>query len=191
MIERTEELGLAARLPIVVGGQLVELRTLNLEESEVWLGKLAEIAGNFDLPDKADPNAVLAAFAKQPPRAMLEMVQAYDLDEQLPRNLKQRFTQAELYNALKTMVRAEAPFLEDARSAAEAFGPQLRVMAASVLFNLYQQASSTNGLSPSGDSTPDPLEIVSPRNDSSSSGSTDSDEPAAKPTRKRSARRLP
>lgn len=186
MIERTEELGLAGRLPIVVGGQLVELRTLTLEESEIWQDGLTALVADFDLPDQNRPDAVLAAFVRQPASAMLKMLEAYDVDGRLPKDLKKRMSQAELYNAVKAAVLAELPFLTDARSAAEAFGPQLRAMATSVLFSLYQQASSTSGPLPSGDSTQPSSDDDSPRNGSSSSGSTANGASAEKPRKPRS-----
>lgn len=191
-IPRTEELALAGRLPIVVGGQRVELRTLNLEESERWLEQLssaaAQAAQDVQAIDEPGPGALLVAVAKLPIPTMLEAVRAYDVDGRLPANLKQRFTAAEVYAALKTMVRAEVPFLEDARSAAEAFGPQLRAMAASVLWTLFRQENSTSGPSLSGDSTPADSEEDSAKSSSSSSGSTATDEPAAKPMSKTRAR---
>lgn len=172
MIERTEELGLAARLPIVVGGSVVNLRTLNLDESETWQAQLAAKVTDFDLPDQGDAAAVLTAFTKQPTSVMLELVLAYDADGRLPADLRKRLTQAELYAAIKQMVIAEFPFVMDARSMAEAFGPQLRAMAASVLFSLSQRGSLPSGPSPIGESTPKPSVKGSRKNGSSSVGPT-------------------
>lgn len=172
MIERTEELGLAARLPIVVGGSVVNLRTLNLDESELWEATLAAKVADFDLPDKGDPAAVLTAFANQPSHVMLALVQAYDVDGRLPSDLPKRFTRAELYAAVKQMVLAENPFITDLHSMAEAFGPQLRAMAASVLFSLYQPAKLPSGPSLTGEPTPKPSAKGSRKNGSSSVGPT-------------------
>jgi hypothetical protein len=171
VIERTEELGLAARLPISVGGQLVQLRTLNLDESERWLGKVSAAVARLDVPDTGNPATVLADLAKQPAVVMLELVRAYDVENVLgtATALRKRMTQRELYDAVKQMVRAEAPFLEDARSVVEAFGPQLRAMAAGLLYRMSvqsQPANSTNGRSLSGASTPDNSELVSPKSGS-------------------------
>lgn len=187
MIERTEELGLAARLPIVIGGQPVALRTLNLDESEEWQGKLAAAVAEFDLPSSADPTALFTAIARQPTRIMLALVEGYDVDHALGANLRQRFTQRELYAALKQMVSAEAPFVEDARSVAEAFGPQLRMLAWQLLARLgapSPPASSTNGRSPTGDSTPTLSVVGSPKSESSSSGATASNGSTAKPRKR-------
>lgn len=167
MIERTEELGLSARLPIVVGGQQVELRTLNLEESETWQAKLAAAVAKYDLPESPDPATLFAAFVRQPTGVMLDLVLAYDLDKKLGTRaaLRKRMNQRELYAAVKTMVSAEAPFLEDARSVVEAFGPQLRAIAASVLTTAAiqsQRGNSTSGPSPNGVSILTPSEVGSP-----------------------------
>lgn len=155
MTERTEELGLAARLPIVVGGQVVELRTLNLDESEKWLERI-------DTLRDVDMSLV-------PVNTMLELVHAYDVERKLGSvaSLRKRFTQRELYDAINSMVRAEAPFQEDARSVVAASGlnlvlsPLLQQIAV-----LSQRASSTNGPSPSGASIP-----ASSGDDSAKSGS--------------------
>jgi hypothetical protein len=174
-----------------VGGQVVTLRTLSIEESEKWQDRLAGLASNFDLPDRADPDAFLKAIARQPTSVMLELVQAYDVDGLLPSDLRRRLTQVELYAAVKQMTRAELPFLEDARSMVEAFGPQLRAMIASVLFSLYGQASSTSGPSPIGDSTPASSDADSRTSGSSSSGATPSNGHAARPRNRASRRSTP
>lgn len=168
---RTEELGLAARLPIVVGGEQVELRTLNLDESEKWQAKLADGIAGFDIPESNDPSVVFAALAKQPTKVMLELVTAYDVGKVLgtPASLRKRITQRELYAAVKQMVSAEAPFVTDARSVVEAFGPQLRALAATMLervVNRSQQANSTNGRSLTGQEPTPTLSVVggSPKN---------------------------
>jgi hypothetical protein len=208
--ERTEELALAARLPIMVGGQPINLRTLTLEESEKWQAKVATLVVGFELPepkprldDKGKPvldengkevwdgpsgAAMFAAFAKQPSHVMLELVLAYDVGKQLgtAAALRKRLTQAELYAAVKQMVTAEFPFVMDAHSVVEAFGPQLRAMAAALMSNFaerFQQVSSTNGRSPTGASTPALSVVGSASNPSSSSGVTANGGSSAKPKR--------
>lgn len=136
-MERTEELGLAARLPIVVGGQPVELRILNLDESEKWQEQFEQFDVSFDTP----------AEAKRTTAAMLELVTAYDIDGALGVDLRKRFSRGELYAAFKQMTRAEMPFLEDAPSAAQVFGEML---ASRLVVGQFQSASSTNGRSPTG-----------------------------------------
>lgn len=171
MIDRSEELGLAARLPIAVGGQLVELRTLNLDESEKWTTKLGASVAGIDIGSSDDPAQVFAALAAQPAKVMLDLVMAYDVDKKLGTlvSVRKRFTQRELYAAVKQMVKAEAPFLEDARSVAEVFGPQLRTMLGVLMetgADRLRRANSTNGLSPNGVSTPTLSVVGSPKNDS-------------------------
>ena len=140
MLERTEELGLSGRLPIVVGGQQVALRTLNLDESETWQQQFADFDISIESP----------AASKRTSDAMLELVQAYDIDGTLGNNLRTRFTRRELYDALMQIAKAEMPFLEDAPLAAKAFGEAL---AGQLMVGQFQQANSTNGHSPTGTST--------------------------------------
>jgi hypothetical protein len=186
--ERTEELALAARLPIMVGGQPINLRTLTLEESEKWQAKVATLVVGFELPESDKPAELFAAFAKQPSHVMLELVLTYDVEKQLgtAAALRKRLTQAELYAAVKQMVTAEFPFVMDAHSVVEAFGPQLRAMAAALMSNFaerFQQVSSTNGRSPTGASTPALSVVGSASNPSSSSGATANGGSSAKPKR--------
>lgn len=142
MIPRTEEDGLAARLPITVGGEAVTLRTLNLDESEAWLARLDDI-GKIE-------------GASIPVDVALDLVLAYDVDGTLgdPVAARKRFTKRELFDAVNQMASAEDPFLEDARSVVAASGLYRNL--SPLMYQLVirsQQASSTNGASPSGAST--------------------------------------
>lgn len=172
--DRTEELALAGQLPISVGGRTVVLRTLNLDESEDWLAELGRQVAGFEIPESDD---AFAQIAQAPAKAMLELVVAYDLDGVLGpgESLRKRMTQRELYDAVQQMVTAEAPFVRDVRSVAEAFGPQLRAVVTSLVMAVVersQQASNTNGRSPIGDSSPRLSIVDSPGNSSRSSGGT-------------------
>jgi hypothetical protein len=153
VIERTEELALAARLPILVGGQQVELRTLNLDESDKWLKQL-DALGEVELSDLSVDEQV-------------RIVLAYDVDNVLgnQRDARKRFTKQELYDALNQMVKAEVPFLEDARSVVMGFGQNLSPLMYQLLVRLPSE-KSTSGDSPSGDSTPLPSEPGSRKKDS-------------------------
>lgn len=184
MDERTEELGLAARLPLQVGGAQVVLRTLNLDESEDWLALLADQVAGFDLGE-GDPAQIFTQLAQAPVRAMLELVMAYDHDGRLGsvNDLRKRMTQRELYAAVRQMVTAEAPFVQDVRSVGEAFGPQIRIVVMQVVAMIasrLQPANSTSGPLPTGTSTPELSVVASPRNGSSSSGATGRSARAAK-----------
>lgn len=159
MTERSEELGLAGRLPIVVGGQPVDLRTLNLDESDEWQKQFAAFDVAFDSAEEA----------KRTTDAMLELVIAYDVDSRLGPDVRKRFTRAELYAAFKQMAQAEIPFLADSPSAARVFGETL---AARLVVGQFPQESSTSSPSPNGDSTPALSVVGSARNSSSSSGRT-------------------
>lgn len=178
MSERSEEAALAGRLSISVGGETVVLRTLNLDESEDWLGKVGtEIAG-FDLPVGLDAPETFDVLARAPARVMLGLVVAYDVDGVLPpvAELRKRLNQRELYAALREMASAEAPFVTDLRSAVAAFGPQIRTAVeaiAAAALDRYRPASSTNGRLPTGNSIPALSVAGSDRNGSSSSGATD------------------
>lgn len=143
MIERTEELGLAAYLTISVGGQQVRLRTLDLDESEAWLAQV-------DAVGKVESTDI-------PLDVQLDLVRAYDKDGVLGDDLRKHFTKRELYDATNQMVSAEAPFLEDARSVVEASGRSLWKGMGALMYRLVVQSlreSSTNGPAQSGGSTP-------------------------------------
>lgn len=160
MIDRTEELGLSARLPLVVGGQPVELRVLDLNESDKWLALLNPIDIETDMSTQL----------------MLDLVVAYDVDKVLgtAAELRGRMTKRELNDALNQMVRAEDPFEEASRSVVAASGV-LSNMPNSLMFHLVnrlRRASITNGHSPIGASTPSRSERRSRKNGSSSSGPT-------------------
>ena len=157
-MERTEELGLSGKLPIYVGGSPVELRTLNLEESEKWLGRLRTLDDKGIGVDE-----------------LLDLVLAYDVEKVLgPRaSVRKRMTQRELSATFNQMVRAELPFLKDAPSVESEFG---RLLAQGVLGRLFLRESSTNGRSPSGDSPPKPSVPTSRKNGSSFTGPTGSAE---------------
>lgn len=177
MSERTEESALARRLSISVGGEPLELRTLNLDESEDWLAKVGGSIAGFDLPTGQDAAETFDLLARTPTRTMLELVRAYDVDGKLGEEseLRKRLSQRELYEALKVMVVAEAPFASDVRSVVAAFGPDLRRgvgILIGTLASRYQPASSTNGHSPPGDSIPELSVLGSRSNNSSSSTST-------------------
>lgn len=178
MFERTEETALAGRLSILVGGEAVELRTLNLDESETWLSKVGAAIAGFDLPSGLDAAETFDVIARTPTRVMLELVRAYDVDGTLPEEseLRTRFSQRELYAALRQQVTAEAPFVTDVRSVAAEFGPAIRSGVAAIVADLAARsrpASSTNGHSPNGVSIPELSVVGSPSSDSSSSGGTD------------------
>ena len=159
MADRTEELGLAARLPVQVGGETVELRTLNLDESEKWLARFGKLEVEADMPAQA----------------MLDLVIAYDVEKVLgpSASLRKRFTQRELHDALEQMVRAEAPFQEAARLVVKASG--LAATPGSLMYHLIVRSLRANSMSsplPNGDSTQQASGSNSPKKGSSSSGPT-------------------
>lgn len=168
MAERTEELGLSARLPIVVGGQEVTLRTLNLDESDEWQKQFAAL----ELSTDTDGDAATATDK------MLGLVEAYDVDGALGAALRKRFTRRELYDAVKQMAASENPFLSEEPSVAKAFG---QVLANHLLLTQFQPASSMNGQPPTGASTRRRSAASSRKKDSSSSGPTASGASSAKP----------
>lgn len=146
MTDRTEELGLAHRLPIVVGGVLVELRTLNLDESDKWQERIKGVNVQTDLS----------------PDLMLDLVVAYDVEHVLGARaqLRKKFTRQELWDALNQMASAEFPLEMVARSVAEAsgvtaMGPFLFLLANQLATQPSRspRESSTNGRSPTGEST--------------------------------------
>lgn len=143
MIERTEELALAARLPIVVGEENVTLRTLNLDESDDWL-KLLDDLGDLD-------------SMGVPTEKLISLVLAYDIDGVLGGNetsLRKRFTKRQLQAAVEGMVTAEAPLAEQSRSVVTASGlfRNLGPLAYQLAVR-SQQESSTSGPSLAGAST--------------------------------------
>lgn len=175
--ERTEELALAGQLPIKVGGDTVVLRVLSIEESDEWQRTLGATVAGFDVPDEDDGGAFLGKLLVAGAEAKLEMVLAYDVDHRLGsrEDVRKRMTKAQLAAAFDSMLDAENPKEEAAnRSVAEAFGrPNLMVrVGLTAASGAFPTASSTNGRSPTGDSTPKLSVVASRGNGSSSSGGT-------------------
>lgn len=178
MTDRSEESALAGRLSILVGSEPVELRTLNLDESEEWLGKVGASVAGFDLPTGLNGAETFDVLARTPARLMLELVIAYDVDGVFPERaeLRKRFRQREVYEALRAMVTAEAPFVTDVRSVVAEFGPAFRASVSVLVANLasrFQPESSTNGRSPRGGSILELSGVGSRSSNSRSSGGTD------------------
>ena len=124
MDDRTEGAALRGVLTLTLGGEPVTLRTLTLDESDVWLGLYADALEHVDL----SPAAVGSAFTA-PAALMVDLVLAYDLEGTIPHGIRQKATKLELKTALEAMVAAEDPFGEDvARSVAAGFGAPSRLL---------------------------------------------------------------
>ena len=156
MTERTEELGLAGRLPISVGGEPIELRTLSLDESDKWLALLKPI----DLETEISTEL------------MLSLVVAYDVDHVLGGDLRTRMTKRELNDAVDQMVSAEDPFEEASRSVVAASGLLANIPTGLMyhLVNQSRRASITSSSSTNTASTPSPSARPIRKNGSSSRG---------------------
>lgn len=173
MGERTEDLALRGVLPLTIGGDPVELRTLTLDESDEWLDLLSEKLVAVELPSDSGEAAVRGALSA-PAASARELVAAYDVDDTIPDIGKA--TKREIKAALDAMVESEDPFGEGvARSVGAAFGAPSQLLAemvAAVLATSPAQAASTTGPLPdtasvTGTSGPD-----GPASSSSSDGPT-------------------
>jgi hypothetical protein len=152
--ERTEADALRQVLTVSVGGKSVELRTLTIDESDVWLRKLTG-AVDVELPEADGDADTLARLLALPARAALELVAAYDVDGVLGDidSLRTRMTKRELHASLEAMAGAEDPFGEGAaRLAAEVCGAPSRFLA-TVTSLVIDGLASPTAPSPSGAST--------------------------------------
>ena len=179
MDERTEDAALRGILTVSMGGQPYQLRTLTIDESDDWLGKLATGLSSVELPEGADGTAAMRALLTASSAAVASLVAAYDLDGILGglAVIRGRMSKRELRAALDAMVTAEDPFGEDAaRSVAEVFGAPSRFLAAGMRMVMAQIASplaaSTNGRSRATASTSDASAANGAASSSSSDGRT-------------------
>jgi hypothetical protein len=178
-VVRSEDLAARQVLPISVGGERIELRTLSIEESDAWLRTLT---GAVDIDvgaigGDADGLAKLLSLSAQ---AALDVIAAYDADGVLGGReaLSARMTKREVRIALEAMATAEDPFAEGAlRLVDEVFGAPSRLLAAMSTM-VTSELASRPGASPSGASLPG-ASTTGPRSDlagaasgSSSSGPT-------------------
>jgi hypothetical protein len=154
--ERTEDAALSRVLHLSIGGEAVTLRTLSLDESDIWLHRLGASIAAIDVPDDitwlGDIGALLTASAE----SVRGLVKAYDLDGALPADWQERMTKRELKAALEVMVTAEDPFGTDvARSVAVGFGAPSQALQFGMrqVALVSQLARSTAGLSASAPTT--------------------------------------
>lgn len=184
MTERTEELALSGLLPLTIGGQPVELRTLTIEESDRWLGQLAADLAALEVPiSEHDGMAMLTGFLTSSAGAALRLIAAYDVEGVLGGidAVRAKASKRELKAALEQMVTAEDPFGEDgARSVAAAFGAPSRLLRLGMSAALDEMAASLREPSMSG---PSPG-MASATHGSGESGPASSSSSAG-PTRKR------
>lgn len=128
---RTEEEALEGVIRFTLAGEPVTLRTLSWEESDEWLGLVAQETAGTDVSE-GDATADFRVFLTQSSAAALRLVTAYDRDGLLggETGIKARgATKREIRSALEVMVAAEDPFGEDAvRSVVAAFGEPSRTL---------------------------------------------------------------
>lgn len=180
MDERNEDVALRGILPLIIGGKAVELRTLTLDESDEWLGRLAEELAAVGIEDTDQGADLLRAVYTASSAAVARLVVAYDVDGKLGglEALRSRATKVELKQALDRMVGAEDPFGEAAaHSAAEGFGAASTLLAQGMRAVVAEQmwsalADSTTG--PSNGTASDTARSVpvGARSNSSSGGTT-------------------
>lgn len=152
MAQRTPEDVLAGVLRIDVGGITKRVPTLPMKASAEWQESLGAQLGGFARNLSADQSAdSLMGFARFTQEAILDAVVAYDRTGALGGRewLEEHADPAQLYLAFRAMAEVVFPFVNDVRSLL------------ALLPGLLAQAdvgsispSSTNGPSPTGDSTP-------------------------------------
>lgn len=174
-VERTEDAGLAGVLPITIGGRVRYVPALKIRQSREWKAKLGELVAGVDIDD--DLGRTIATLANLASDRALDLVEAYDTTGVLGGReaIEDQATDAELFAALEVIVKATYPFEGALRSAAEAFGPQLRTLAGralAVAADALSRVSSTPTPSASGASTRTPSSSGSAMSSSSSSGPT-------------------
>jgi hypothetical protein len=185
----TEAEIIAGAMMVTVGGQRKRLPTLKIRPARIWKTQVADfIANGLTLP-KSDASAI-AALAKLGADTVLDLivgrpesgkvgaddyrpaVYGYDQSGALGGRewLEENADDHEVYEILRTAFQVHFPFVNDLRSLATAFR---ELMGAAAVLETSAPEKPTNGLSPSGDSTPIPLKSVSPTASSTSSGSED------------------
>lgn len=180
MDERTEGLALSRVLPLLVGGQTVQLRTLSIDESDAWLGLVAARLASVDLDQTLAASESIAELMTWSSSAVVGLVAAYDLDGTLGgiEAIRSTMSKGELKAAMDAMVTAEDPFGEAvARSVVETLGLPSRFLATFTRMEVTraiasQLASSTTGPSAPTDSTIGPSEPVGVASSSTSDGRT-------------------
>jgi hypothetical protein len=186
--DRTEDAALSRILPLTVGGEPVELRTLTIDESDIWLGKVADAMARIDIPPGASQD-ILQGLLSMASSEAIDLVLAYDMDGTLggAESFRARATKREVHHALEVMLSAEDPFGEGTgRSVAVAFGAPSRLLRAGAAITLEAMVASLRGRSTSGRSADtasigDASAESGAGNNSSSDGSTPIPSPSESP----------
>jgi hypothetical protein len=150
MVTRSAEDVLAGILRIAVGGVEKIIPTLPLRATREWQAKLAAGPSGFSVPVTDDDwtAANVSEFAGLTLDTVLDMVVAYDRSGALGGRewLDENADPAQLYAAVSQMAEVAFPFAENVRL----------LLAALVVRSVVgsKPPNSTNGLSPTGDSTP-------------------------------------
>ncbi len=154
--ERTPEDRASGVLRIAIGNQTRRVPTLKLTAAELWAEKAAE------LPDGDLTTGILEA-------ARLEAVLAYDKTDALGGReyLETHADWEQIYTAFGQMMAVVRPF------AIEQMDQEKLVAALLDRPEFGALLSSMSGLSPSGDSTPEPSENGSTQSSSTTSGEPD------------------
>jgi hypothetical protein len=160
-----------------MGGQPYELRTLTLDESDEWLGKVAAAMSAIEIPDEVSWLGDIAALLTTSATAVAGLVAEYDRDGVLGGLdvIRARMTKRELKAAMDAMVTAEDPFGTDvARSVATGFGAPSQTLAFGIerVAVASQLAISMNGRSARSGSTIDGSAASGAASSSSSAGPT-------------------
>lgn len=182
MSERNEQDALDGILLVRLGGEVHQVRTLFVEESDTWLGKVAAEVAAADLPEvghmEERPAAeAFAHFLTEAAESAVRLIADYDIDGVLGGEaaIRGRAKKRDLRVAIERMVEAEDPFGEDAvRSVAAAFGAPSRSLWMMVS-QIVGVAASLQGLSTDGDSSDtasdgETSDEAGPANSSSSDG---------------------
>ena len=185
MEERTEGVALSRSLPVVMGGEPFELRTLTIDESDAWLMQVGAALAAVDLPEGSDGSDGVGLMLTASSGTVVGLVAAYDLEDVLggPDAIRGRMSKRELRANMDAMVTAEDPFGEAvALSVATGFGLPSRFLASGMRVVLDQLEAPLLDASTNGRSASAPTTDASARNgrasSSSSAGTTRKKKPA-------------
>jgi len=185
MEERTEGVALSRSLPVVMGGEPFELRTLSIDESDAWLMQVGAALAAVDLPEGSDGSDGVGLMLTASSSTVVGLVAAYDLEDVLggPDAIRGRMSKRELRANMDAMVTAEDPFGEAvALSVATGFGLPSRFLASGMRVVLDQLEAPLLDASTNGRSASAPTTDASARNgrasSSSSAGTTRKKKPA-------------
>lgn len=149
MDRRTDEEKLRGVVPVVWAGAIREVPTLKRGPARKWKDSLASSLQGVDQMDVTSSGG-LAVAGNVAGDVMLRLVREYDVGGVLGEEewIDEHVDDSEIYRAFRDLLEIAYPFVQDLRGVITEMRAMVEVSLPSV------SPVSTNGASPSGDSTP-------------------------------------